>query len=319
MKLKKKRTLLIVILGLIVFLILPPAFKNKPQRMLTGPDLSEIEYSEITFENKADSLKLAGMLMLPEGDGPFPVVVFIHGSGPSFRNSVWYLSVAKHLTNNGIAVVLPDKRGCEKSEGEWIGADFNQLASDVLAAVEYVKGQNTFDYSEIGVLGMSQGGWIAPVAATKSADIDFVATMSGATVTTDEQLVYEEINNMEPYTYRFIAKALAPLTSKRISKMPHQKALVGFDPIPYWQQIHVPVFIGFGGDDRNVPVDKCKEKLKVNNLNNFLVKVYPKGGHAISDPVTNKVSAEYLDDLVAFIPLPLVNTNKTLTELPKND
>lgn len=319
MKIEKRQIFLILSLGLVVFLILPLALKNKPQRMLTGPDLSEIEYSEITFENKTDSLKLAGMLMLPEGEGPFPVVIFIHGSGPSFRNSVWYLSVAKHLIDNGIAVVLPDKRGCEKSEGEWIGADFNHLANDVIAAIEYVQGQSNFNYSEIGVLGMSQGGWIAPVAATKSVDIDFVATMSGATVTTDEQLVYEEINNIEPYTYWFIAKALAPLTSKRISKMAHQKALVGFDPIPYWQKVDVPVFIGFGDDDRNVPVERCMEKLKESNLNNFHVKVYPKGGHAISDPATNRVSVEYLDNLVAFIPLSLANTNKKLTELPKND
>lgn len=302
MKTKNRRIiLLLAILGLIILLILPLVMKDRTESKLMGPDLSELDYSEITFENKADSLTLAGMLLMPEGDGPFPVVVFIHGSGPSFRNSVWYLSVAKYLTTNEIAVVLPDKRGCEKSEGEWIGADFNQLAIDVLSAVEYVKKQNIFNYSEIGILGMSQGGWIAPVAASQSNDIDFVATMSGATVTTDEQLVYEEINNIEPYTYRFIAKLIAPITARRINKMPHQKALVGFDPIPYWKQISVPVFVGYGGDDKNVPVDKCVERLKSNNLNEFHVKVYQKGGHAIRNPETNKVSEEYLKDLVAFI------------------
>lgn len=301
MKAKKRRIILLTILGLITLLILPLVIKDRAKSKLTGPDLSGIKYSEITFENKTDSLTLAAMLMLPDGEGPFPVVIFIHGSGPSFRNNVWYLSVAKHLINNGIAVVLPDKRGCEKSEGEWIGANFNRLASDVLSAVEYVKKQNTFHCSEIGILGMSQGGWIAPVAASQSADFDFVAIMSGATVTSDEQLIYEEINNIEPYTYKFIAKLIAPVTARRISKMPHQKALTGFDPIPYWKQISVPVFMGFGGDDKNVPVDKCIERLKTNNLNEFLVKVYPHGGHAIRNPETNKVSADYLKDLVSFI------------------
>jgi len=301
MKTKKRRIILISILGLIIFLILPFVFKDRSQNRLVGPDLSEIKYSEITFENEKDSLNLAGMLMLPEGEGPFPVVVFIHGSGPSYRNSVWYLSVSKYLVSNGIAVVLPDKRGCEKSEGEWIGSDFEQLANDVLSAVEYVKKQNLFSYSGIGILGMSQGGWIAPVAASQSGDIDFVATMSGSTVSTDEQLVYEEINNIEPYTYKFIAKLIAPITARRINKMPHQKALAGFDPIPYWKQISVPVFVGYGGDDKNVPVDKSVERLKTNRLNEFLVKVYPDGGHAIRNPKTNKVSAEYLKDLISFI------------------
>lgn len=290
-------------------MILPLVFKNKTKTALTGPKLSELIYTDISFENNKDSLKLAGMLMLPDVDGPFPAVVFIHGSGPSFRNNAWYLSVAKYLVDNGIAVVLPDKRGCEKSEGDWIGADFDQLADDVLAAVEYVREQNTFDYSEIGILGMSQGGWIAPVAASQSDDIDFVATMSGATVTTDEQLVYEEMNNISPYTYRFIANAIAPLTSKRISKMPHQKPLVGFDPIAYWKQVDVPVFLGFGGDDKNVPVARCIERLKENSLNKYLVKVYPLGGHAIFGIQSNKVSKKYLADLVTFIKKPEENSS----------
>jgi dipeptidyl aminopeptidase/acylaminoacyl peptidase len=298
---KIRNIILIAIPGIILSLFLPAVFKDRQAPMLSGPDLSEIEYSEIKFENKTDSILLAGMLMLPEGPGPFPVVILIHGSGPSCRNSVWYVSVAEHLIKNGIAVVLPDKRGCEKSEGEWIGADFNHLAGDVLSAVDYVKGQHTFSESRIGILGMSQGGWIAPVAASRSNDIDFVATMSGASVTTDEQLVYEEINNILPFTYQFIAKLIAPLTARRINKMAQQKALVGFDPIPFWDQVSVPVFMAYGSEDSNVPVEECIRRLEANKLDQILVKVYPRGGHGITDPDTKKVNRNYLQDLVSFI------------------
>jgi len=298
---QKRRFALTTIIGIIITFLIPLLLKDRHENLLTGPDLSEITYSEITFENESDSIQLAGMLMVPKGDGPFPVVVFIHGSGPSYRNSVWYISVAKYLIEHGIAVVLPDKRGCEKSEGEWVGADFNQLASDVLSAVEYVEKQATFQTSVIGILGMSQGGWIAPVAACQSDEIDFVATMSGATVTTDEQLVYEEIHNIEPFTYRFIAKMMAPLTARRINNMAHQNALVGFDPIPYWKQVSAPVFMAFGGDDRNVPVEKCIERLSAHHLNQFQLKVYPQGGHGISNPETKEVREDYLNDLVSFV------------------
>jgi dipeptidyl aminopeptidase/acylaminoacyl peptidase len=293
--------ILLAILWIIIALFLPAAFRDRQQPELFGPDLSEIRYSEIRFENKKDRISLAGMLMKPEGPGPFPVVIFIHGSGPSYRNSAWYVSVAEHLLNNGIAVILPDKRGCEKSSGQWIGADFNQLAGDVLGAVAYVKQQDAFNESQIGILGMSQGGWIAPVAASQSKDIGFVATMSGASVTTDEQLVYEEINNMLPFTYGFIAKLIAPLTARRINKKAHQKALAGFDPIPYWNQVSVPVFMAFGGEDTNIPVDQCLSRLEANNLYQFLVKVYPRGGHGITDPHSKKVNRNYLDDLVSFV------------------
>lgn len=48
---------------------------------------------------------------------------------------------------------------------------------------------------------MSQGGWIAPVVAAKTEDLAFVVSMSGPIVTQEEQLLYEEIHNIAPYTY----------------------------------------------------------------------------------------------------------------------
>ena len=203
---------------IIVLLLLPLIFNKKSHLAMIGPDLSELEYSEIFFENENENIELAGMLFLPEGEGPFPIAIVIHGSGPSRRNSVWYLSVAKHLQDNGIAVLLPDKRGCEKSKGKWVGADFDKLATDATSAIKYIQNQSGINFSIIGLIGMSQGGWIAPVAATKTEDVSFVASISGATVTTDEQLLHEEIHNIAPYTYKFIAKMIAPITSNQIKK-----------------------------------------------------------------------------------------------------
>ena len=135
---------LIIISIIVVLLVLPVIVKDKGHPALVGPDLSELEYSEVFFENKHEGFQLAGMLFLPEGDGPFPTAIIIHGSGTSNRNNVWYLSVAKHLQDNGIAVLLPDKRGSEKSEGEWVGANFEELATDTLSAIEFVKDQQMF-------------------------------------------------------------------------------------------------------------------------------------------------------------------------------
>ena len=114
----------------IVLLLVPPIFKDRSHADTIGPDLSDLEYSEISFENTHEDVQLAGMLFLPEGDGPFPTAVFIHGSGPSARNSAWYLGIAKYLQANGVAVLLPDKRGCEKSGGNWRGASIEDLATD---------------------------------------------------------------------------------------------------------------------------------------------------------------------------------------------
>ena len=285
----------------VVLLLLPAIFKDKGQPALVGPDLSDLEYSEVFFENQHEDFQLARMLFLPEGDGPFPTAIIIQGSGTSRRNNVWYLSVAKHLQDNGIAVLLSDKRGSEKSEGEWVGASLEELATDTLSAIEYVKDQQMFEVSTIGLIGMSQGGWIAPIVATKTDDLSFVVSMVGSTVTTDEQLLHEEINNIAPYTYIFIAKLIAPITTNNLKQLEHVSALVGYDPIPYWKDVQVPVFFAFGENDKNVPVDASIERLRENNLNHFQVKTYTDGGHAIRDSQTNEVSDEFLEDLVRFI------------------
>lgn len=291
----------IVISIIIVLLLLPVVLKKKNHPALIGPDLSQLEYSETFFKNTYDNLQLSGMIFLPEDEGPFPTAIIIHGSGTSRRNNVWYLTVAQHLQQNGIAVLLPDKRGSEKSEGEWLGASFEELATDTISAIDFVKNQKMFEYSAIGLLGMSQGGWIAPIAASKSDDVSFVVSMSGATVTTEEQLLHEEIYNIAPYTYTLLAKLIARISSRHLMKKAFFIQTAGFDPIPYWKDVHVPVFFAFGGNDENVPVDVSIQRLKENNLNHFNIKIYPDGGHAIRDNQTNKVNEVYLNDLVKFI------------------
>jgi dipeptidyl aminopeptidase/acylaminoacyl peptidase len=291
----------VVISIIIVLLLLPVVLKQKNQPRLVGPDLSEIEYSEIFSKNVHDNFQLSGMLILPEGQGPFPTAIIIHGSGTSRRNSVWYVSVANHLQRHGIAVLLPDKRGSEKSEGEWLGASFEELATDTLSAIDFVKHQQMFRYSTIGLLGMSQGGWIAPVVAAQMDDVLFVVSMSGAAVTTEEQLLHEEIYNIAPYTYTFLAKLIAPISSRNLMKKAFFSPTAGFDPIPYWKDVHVPVFFALGGNDENVPVDASIQRLKENNLHHFTMRIYPDGGHAIRDIQTNKVNEVYLYDLVKFI------------------
>ena len=293
------RIMIYVMIALVVLLAIPFILKPEPRASLQGPSLSEMDYVDIFFNN--GDLQLAGMLFVPEGEGPFPTAVIIHGSGTSTRDSKWYLSVTQHLLDNGIAVLLPDKRGSEKSEGEWRGASFEDLAGDTLSAIEYLKTQDHFEYSSIGVIGMSQGGWIAPLVASKSEDLSFVVSMSGAFVTTDEQLLYEETNSIHQMgTYMFLAKLIAPLTTKNIQRMDFWLPLAGYDPLPYWEKVSVPAFAAFGGGDVNVPVEESISRLE--SLEKEIeYAVYPEGGHGITSPTTGKVQLEYLNDLSDFI------------------
>jgi hypothetical protein len=298
MKLKKLASAVVIVVLLLGLAVLPALFSGGSGRPLVGPDLADLDYQEIQFDN--GDLRLAGMLFVPEGEGPVPVAVIIHGSGTSFRNNTWYLSVARHLQTNGIAVLLPDKRGSESSAGNWVGADFHELAGDTLAAVDFVRAQEQFADSRIGLIGMSQGGWIAPVAVSQDPDIAFVVSMSGATVTTEQQLVHEETYNISEFTWHWVARLLAPVTASQILDMDHVKAYSDFDPVPYWMKVKSPKFFAFGEGDTNVPVEDSIEVLRANRIEG-LVKVYPDGGHAIADPEIRTVQSSFLDDLVAFI------------------
>ncbi len=298
MKYRKTSLSVIGIALLLGAALLPAMFTDNSRAPLVGPDLADLEYEEIQFNN--GDLRLAGMIFVPEGEGPFPVAVIIHGSGTSRRNSVWYLSVTRHLQDNGIAVLLPDKRGSEKSEGNWVGADFDDLAGDTLAAVDFVRNREEIDPSKIGLVGMSQGGWIAPVAAAEDQDIAFVVSMSGSTVKVDRQLLHEEIHNISEFTWPFIARLLAPVAAKRLREMEHVRSYADFDPIPFWKRVDAPKFFAFGENDPNVPVKESLDALRANSIDG-LVKVYPDGGHAIRSNATNTVQDEFLDDLVDFI------------------
>ena len=294
-----KKTILLFILLDVFILFLPAVFKKKPHHRVKGPDLSMMHFQEVSFKNSYDSTQLGGMFFLPESPGPCPVAVIIQGSGPSRRDNPWYLAVAAYLQQNGIAVLLPDKRGCEHSGGKWEGADFGLLATDVESAIAFISRQGNF--SGTGVLGMSQGGWIAPVVASKMPDLVFVISMSGAMVTFDEQLVFEEFHNIAPYTYDFIARAVAPLTAGKLKKKKELAPFAGFDPIPYWKSVSVPVFIAYGENDTNCPVEESIKRMDEEGLDYYIVKVYPGGGHGILDPETGRVNPLFLSDMKKFI------------------
>jgi len=253
------------------------------------------------FKNEIDGIELAGMLFIPESGGPFPVAVIIHGSGTSRRDNPWYLSITAFLQKNGVAVLLPDKRGCEKLEGAWVGADFETLATDIESAVNYIRSQNTFNFSGIGIIGMSQGGWIAPIVASRTDGIDFVVNVSGPMVTVGEQLLHEEFYNISPYTYDFIARLVSPLAVKILKRHETVSPFAEYNPIPYWKNVDIPVFVAYGGNDTNNPVDDSVKRMKESGLDHFQTRVYFDGGHAILNNKTSRVSEEFLHDLVSFI------------------
>ncbi len=129
-------------------------------------------------------LHLAGTLTLPPGDGPFPAVVLITGSGLQDRDETIFdfkifKLIADTLTRRGIAVLRYDDPGIGGSTTNQPDLTTVELVEPVLAAVELLAEHAAVDPQAIGVCGHSEGGIIAPLAAVRRPEIAFCVLLSG--------------------------------------------------------------------------------------------------------------------------------------------
>jgi uncharacterized protein len=168
--------------------------KNRPQE----PKKPYPYYSEdIIFENTKDKILLAGTLSIPDKNNTCSVVILISGSGAQNRDEEMmghkpFLVLADYLTRNGIGVFRFDDRGIGESKGDFKTATSLDFASDVEAAVNYLKSRKEIDNKKIGLIGHSEGGIIAPIVATKSKDINFIVLLAGTGISGSELLLLQK-------------------------------------------------------------------------------------------------------------------------------
>jgi len=137
-------------------------------------------------------VNLAGTLALPNDSKRHPAVVLFHGSGPQPRD----LFTARWFAKQGVAALAYDKRGVGESTGDFRAVPFMDLCGDGLAAIAYLKSRHDIDPAQIGVWGLSQGGWLGPLAASRSNDVAFVIAVSGPAVSPGEQMIFYYANQL---------------------------------------------------------------------------------------------------------------------------
>jgi len=155
---------------------------------------------EVTYQNAKGGFTLAGTLTMPKTGQPFPAVILITGSGQQDRNETVFghrpfLILADYLTRQGIAVLRVDDRGVGGSKGDASQANSADFAQDVLAGIAYLKTRKEIDPRRIGLIGHSEGGIIAPIAATQSSDVAFIVLMAGTGVPGDV-IIEKQIANL---------------------------------------------------------------------------------------------------------------------------
>jgi len=250
---------------------------------------------DVTFQSDAAGLALAGTLTRPEGEGPHPAVVLLSGSGPQNRNSEvanhkLFHVLADHLTRQGLAVLRYDERGVGESEGVFDGATSEDFADDAAAAVRFLKTHSQIDTNAVGLVGMSEGGFVAPMVHTDREPVDFLVLMAGPSVPGHEILVKQmakiaaaqgappaAVDSVRRQQRRVvevirtasdsaaIADRLRPMFAERGANdeqiqtrlaqvtAPWFRSFVQYDPGPALRQIDVPVLALYGRNDLQVP------------------------------------------------------------------
>jgi pimeloyl-ACP methyl ester carboxylesterase len=256
----------------------PPA----PSTVEDIEDLNHVEFY-------SGRTKLAGKLILPDGAGPYPAVVCVHGSGMSTRTECDHAIPA--LRAAGLAILAYDKRGVGDSEGIYTGVTdlsekdpspslwrMPQLADDALAAVIFLQNLREISPNQIGLIGSSHAGSIIPQVAANSNIPAFAVIVVGLTVPVGEAHYYQQFTDKQ--------RRLSPTSESERDELSAQLATFngdpGFDPRPSIEAMEIPTLWIWGDRDGWIPPRKSRlemESIIAEHDKEFTILYDPDFGH----------------------------------------
>ncbi len=262
----------------------------------------EILRTNITFES--GKYTIHGELLLPQTQDSIPMIVFLVGSGANSSHRTIYKDFVEQnlealFLDEGYGILYFDKRGVGDSEGRWQRANIYDRADDAKAAVDYLKTLNSVDPSRIGVIGHSQGGWVAQVVGALYGDeVKAIASISGPVF--DTELLLTNIYNSE-----FICegetreKAFEKATKKAqsdinwVSIFPLTKAwrqlkeIAEFDPSEELKMLTVPSLFVFPSNGHMVypgwALSSLNDTFPDGIPDNFTLSVVPGANHDLKN------------------------------------
>lgn len=167
------------------------ARSEKKERQKTRPQDPQppfhYQIEEVTFVNEKEGNTLAGTLTIPEGEGPFPAMVLVSGSGQQNRdeelmNHRPFWVIADYCARHGIAVLRYDDRGIGGSDGEVKNATSMDFSYDAEAAFDYLRNRKEINATKVGILGHSEGGVINFMVSARRPEVAFLVSLAGPSV-----------------------------------------------------------------------------------------------------------------------------------------
>lgn len=245
----------------------PAAPQTTTPPAVTPPTVASGDFFE------SAGIRLSYTIDRPAGTGPFPGIVMGHEGGVVTKNELF--GAAASLVAEGFVVLRYDKRGTGFSSGEFAEVSpensverVGLLAADMAAAVRTLKAASGVDPTRIGLYGISQAGWVMPLAATLSPDVKFVAAVVGPTI---------EVGPL----YYFAGLATDPSKSfEALSALiPSYAGVKGYNPRAALDALSIPMLYQMGTTDRVVPYRECADVLTalIASGKPITLKSYPNG------------------------------------------
>jgi dipeptidyl aminopeptidase/acylaminoacyl peptidase len=277
---------------------------------------------EVRFANAGASL--VGTVYLPSVGGHLPAVVVLHDASIPTKEAALYRHLREGLPALGFAVLIYDRRGSGQSSGSLQGVDYETLADDGVAGQHALAKFSRIDPARIGFWGLSQGGWLAVLAAGRSPDAAFAISVSAPLVTADEQMQFATSNllmirgysredvremletrrawtgyvrgtNSRAVAIDALTKAQSKPwfdltympTASQLTNDPALRRTMDDDPVAAILKVKVPLLLLYGGSDPWVPVDQSMQRLKAlsGQLHNIESGVIADANHELMFPV----------------------------------
>lgn len=236
---------------------------------------------EVVFINH--DVSLSGTVHLP-AEAAKAGIVLIHGSAR--KDSFRMTALARQLAEEGFAVLTYDKRGIGKSGGVFQDRDderaFTLLAEDAVTAFRTLVDHPRVRSVPTGLLGISQGGWVAPIAARQLSSAAFMVLWSGPVCTVSEEMHFSAFATSIP---NFSIQRDRTRVREHMKSAPIRDN--DFDPRTALSRLSLPVLWIFGGRDNSIPVELSIARLKEmieQGHRNFEFRLFPEQGHSLDYP-----------------------------------
>jgi uncharacterized protein len=201
-----------LLLAIVLAWVVMPSWAEPTASWSARPTVS-VEAQERSFQHGAVTLN--GTLYVPKVDGRVPAVIVLHAASAPTRDFPLYRHVVEMLPPLGIAVFVFDRRGSGKSGGKLEDSDYNMLADDGIAAQRMLAADTSIDARKIGFWGLSQGGWLSLLAASRSSQAAFAVAISAPMTTPDVQMMFASANilRIKGFSQADIDRAVAARTA----------------------------------------------------------------------------------------------------------